>query len=39
MTHNPWLNDTHLLRFCRARRFDLPKVIEMFSAYIKYREE
>lgn len=39
ITENPWFIDTFLLRFCRARKFDLPKVIEMFSNYMKYREE
>lgn len=38
--NNPWCTiDESLLRFCRARKFDLDKVIEMFNNYIKYRED
>jgi hypothetical protein len=37
ITENPWMKDYFLLKFCRARRFDLAKVIEMFTNYIKYR--
>jgi hypothetical protein len=32
-------DDYLLLRFCRARKFDLPKVIEMFTACEKWRAE
>ena len=39
ITHNPWLNDVQLLKFCRARNFDLEKIIEMFSNYMAYRNE
>ena len=31
---NPWFNDAYLLRFCRARKFDLPKIIEMFDNFL-----
>ena len=37
MTKNPWHADWFLLKFCRARKFDLPKVQLMFSNYIDYR--
>jgi len=39
VTENPWLNDVQLLKFCRARNFDMDKVIEMFKNYIEYRNE
>jgi len=39
VTHNPWHNDIHFLRFCRARKFDLEKVKLMFANYMQYRKE
>ena len=39
LTQNPWHKDYFFLKFCRARKFDLPKVQEMFKNYMKYREE
>ena len=33
------INSWDLLRFCRARKFDLPKIVEMFSNYIKWKKE
>lgn len=39
ITENPWFNDSFLLRFCRARKFDLDKIIVMFTDYIKYRTD
>jgi len=39
VTHNPWHTESFLLRFCRARKFDLDAVIKMFSAYMDYRKE
>lgn len=39
VTENPWLNDVQLLKFCRARSFDLQKIIAMFTAYMEYRTE
>ena len=39
ITHNPWHGDYFLLKFCRARKFELPKVIEMFTNYMQYRKE
>lgn len=35
---NPWMTDQFLIRFCRARKFDLTKVCEMFSNYMLYRK-
>ena len=39
ITQNPWHKDYFFLKFCRARKFDLPKVKEMFTNYMKYRTE
>lgn len=39
ITHNPWHTDSFLLRFCRARKFDLKKIIVMFTDYMKYRTD
>ena len=39
VTENPWHKDYFLLKFCRARKFDLEKVKEMFSNYMNYRKE
>ena len=39
VTENPWMNDPFLLRFCRARKFDLDKIIIMFSNYMQYRKD
>jgi len=39
MDLNPWFNDVFYLRFCRARKFDIKLVIEMFSNYMKDRQE
>ena len=36
---HPWFNDSFLSRFCRARKFKLDKVIEMFSNYMQYRKD
>jgi len=38
VTVNPWHVDSFLLRFCRARKFDLDKIILMFSNYMEYRK-
>jgi hypothetical protein len=38
-TKNPWHIDEFLLKFCRARKFDIDKVIEMFKNYMEYRTE
>ena len=32
-------DDLFLLRFCRARKFDIKKVHEMFTNYIKWRKD
>lgn len=39
LTENPWFTDTFLLRFCRARKFDLEKSKVMFQNYLQYRQE
>jgi hypothetical protein len=39
MTENPWHKDYFLLKFCRARKFDLEKVKEMFTSYMNYRKD
>jgi hypothetical protein len=39
VTENPWHKDYFFLKFCRARKFDLKKVIEMFTNYMKYRTD
>ena len=39
ITENPWHKDYFLLKFCRARKFDLDKIIEMFTNYMAYRKE
>jgi hypothetical protein len=39
VTENPWHKDYFFLKFCRARKFDLKKVIEMFNNYMNYRTE
>ena len=36
---NPWFTDQYLLRFCRARKFDLDKIILMFDNFMKMRAE
>ena len=36
---HPWFDDTYLLRFCFARKFDLQKTIEMWSEFIGFRRE
>lgn len=35
---DPPFDDPYLLRFLRARKFDLPKVYEMFDNYINWRK-
>ena len=34
-----WFDDAFLLRFCRARKFDLEKIQEMWANYMNYRKE
>lgn len=36
---NLWIDDAYLLKFCRARKFELNKVIEMWSNFMDYRNE
>lgn len=37
--NNSLYDEWFMLRFCRARKFDLPKVILMFENYHKWQEE
>ena len=39
ISQNPWFDDAFLLKYCRARKFDLEKIIVMFTDYMKFREE
>lgn len=39
VTQNPWHDDTFLLKFARARKFDLQKMMIMFGDYMNYRKE
>jgi hypothetical protein len=36
---NPPFDDPYLLRFLRARKFDLVKTEKMFTDYINWRKE
>jgi hypothetical protein len=36
--NDPRYDDRYLLRFCRARKFDYPKVQLMFDNFLKWRE-
>lgn len=36
---NPWMTDQFLIRFCRARKFELDKITLMFDNYVKYRKD
>ena len=37
LSQNPWFDDQYLLRFCRARKFDMKKIIEMFTKFCEWR--
>lgn len=37
VTANPYFDDYYLCRFCRARDFDLTKVIKMWDDFWKWR--
>ena len=39
LTQSPLFDDRYLLRFCRAREFNFDLVWEMFSNFIKWRNE
>jgi hypothetical protein len=34
---NPWFTDQYLLRFCRARKFDVAKTVKMWEDFIAER--
>lgn len=34
-----YFDDYYLLKFCRARKFDLEKILKMFKDFIKWRKE
>lgn len=36
---NPWFDDAWLLRFCRARKFELHPTIDMWSNFMAFRHE
>ncbi len=36
---NPPYDDAYLLRFLRARKFDLTKALQMWSNFVKWRQE
>lgn len=36
---SPWFTDAYLLRFCRARNFQVDKIKEMWSNFIKFRQD
>lgn len=39
LTEDPRYDDYYLLRFLRAREFDLKKTAEMFTEFLRWREE
>lgn len=39
ITTDPRFDDYYLLKFCRARKFDLEKTVEMFTNFINWRTE
>ena len=39
ITNDPRYDDYYLLRFLRARKFDLKKTIKMFTAFLDWRVE
>lgn len=39
LTSDPRYDDKYLLRFLRAREFDLEKTEEMFTKFLTWREE
>lgn len=35
---NPWItNDSFFLRFCRAKKFDVPEIKKQLDLYLEYR--
>lgn len=39
LTEDPRYNDYYLLRFLRARDFDMEEVMKMFTAFLEWRKE
>jgi hypothetical protein len=39
LTSDPFIDDYYLLRFLRARKFDMDKTQLMFTNYLKWRED
>jgi hypothetical protein len=39
LTNDPRYDDHYLLRFLRAREFDLKKTLLMFTEFLNWREE
>jgi hypothetical protein len=39
LTSDPFIDDYYLLRFLRARKFDMEKTQLMFTNYLKWRKE
>ena len=37
LTNDPRFDDYYLLRFCRARKFDIEKVMTMFKDFLEWR--
>ena len=40
LSESPWhTNDTFILRFCRARKFDFTQTQKMLQDFFKFRDE
>ncbi len=39
ITNFNYYDDYYLLKFCRARKFDLEKILIMFKNFLKWRKE
>lgn len=39
ITDHPQFDDYYLLRFLRARKFEMDKTIQMFNNFIEWRKE
>jgi hypothetical protein len=36
---NPWFTDMYLLKFCRARKFNVKQTIQMFKEHLEWRQK